>query len=95
MKRIPHLFWIPYVAHCLDLLLEDIGKINEFNTCISMAKKLSRFLYKHGRLYNLIREMIGGNLVRPGVTQFATSFLTLASMYMHRNGLRTLFVSDE
>jgi hypothetical protein len=47
MKRIPHLFWTPCAAHCSDLLLEDIEKINEFNTCINMTKKLSRFLYKH------------------------------------------------
>jgi hypothetical protein len=60
MKRIPHLFWTPCATHCLNLLLEDIGKINEFNTCINMAKKLSRFLYKHGQLHNLMREMIGG-----------------------------------
>jgi hypothetical protein len=42
-----------------------------------------------------MREKIGGDLVRPGVTRFATSFLTLASMHRHRNGLRNLFVSDE
>jgi hypothetical protein len=55
MKRIPHLFWTPCATHCLDLLLEGIEKINEFNTCINMAKKLSRFLYNHGRLHNLMR----------------------------------------
>ncbi|CAD6263434.1 unnamed protein product [Miscanthus lutarioriparius] len=42
MERIPHLFWTPCAAHCLDLLLEDIGKIKEFNTCINMAKKLHK-----------------------------------------------------
>jgi hypothetical protein len=42
-----------------------------------------------------MREKLGGDLVRPGVTRFATSFLTLASMLMHRNGLKSLFVSDE
>jgi hypothetical protein len=26
MDRIPYLFWTPCAAHCLDLLLEDIGK---------------------------------------------------------------------
>jgi hypothetical protein len=95
MDRIPHLFWTPCATHCLDLLLEDIGKIKEFNSCINMAKKVSRFIYKHGRIHNLMREKIGGDLVSPGVTQFATSFLTLASMHRHRNGLRNLFVSDE
>jgi hypothetical protein len=95
MDRIPHLFWTPCAAHCLDLLLEDIGKIKDFNSCINMAKKVSRFIYKHGRIHNLMREKLGGDLVRPGVTRFATSFLTLASMLRHRNGLKSLFVSDE
>jgi hypothetical protein len=95
MDRIPHLFWTPCATHCLDLLLEDIGKIKEFNNCINMAKKVSRFIYKHGRIHNLMREKISGDFVRPGVTQFSTSFLTLASMHRHRNGLINLFVSDE
>jgi hypothetical protein len=93
MERIPHLFWTTCAAHCLDLLLEDIGKIKEFNSCINMAKKVSRFIYKHDRIHNLMRDRIG-DLVRPGVT-LATSFLTLASMHRHWNGLRNLFVSDE
>jgi hypothetical protein len=42
-----------------------------------------------------MRDKIGGDLVRMGVTRFATSFLTLASMHRHRNSLRNLFVSDE
>jgi hypothetical protein len=75
--------------------LEDIGKIKEFNSYINMAKKVSRFIYKHGRIHNLMRNKIGGDLVRPGVTRFATLFLTLASMHRHRNGLRNLFISDE
>jgi len=95
MERIPHLFWTPCAAHCLDLLLEDIGKIKEFKTCINNARKVSRFIYKHGRLIDQMREKIGGDLVRPAVTRFATSFLTLASMHRNRNGLRNLFVSDE
>jgi hypothetical protein len=42
-----------------------------------------------------MREKIGGDLVRPAVTRFATSYLTLASMYKHKSGLRTMFVSEE
>jgi hypothetical protein len=84
-----------YHAHYLDLLMEDIGKIKEFHSCINMVKKVLRFIYKHGRIHNLMREKIGGDLIRSGVTQFATSFLTLASMHRHRNSLRNMFVSDE
>jgi len=76
-------------------MLQDIGEIKDFNTAINWAKKLSRFIYKHGRLLDLMRDKIGGDLVRPAVTRFATSYLTLASMHQHKNGLKTLFVSDE
>jgi len=24
-EKRPHLYWTPYVAHCIDLMLEDIG----------------------------------------------------------------------
>ncbi|GJN11792.1 hypothetical protein PR202_ga30030 [Eleusine coracana subsp. coracana] len=95
MERIPTLFWTPCAAHCLDLLLEDLGKIKQFNMCINNAKKVCRFLYKHGRLLDQMRDKLGGDLVRPAVTRFATSYLTLASMYKHRQGLKTLFVSQE
>lgn len=95
MERIPTLFWTPCAAHCLDLMLEDIGKIHEFNKCINNAKKVCRFIYKHGRVLDLMRDKIGKYLVRPAVTRFATSFLTLASMHRNNNGLRNLFVSEE
>jgi hypothetical protein len=42
-----------------------------------------------------MRQKIGGDLMRPAVTRFATSYLTLASMYKHNNGLRALVVSEE
>jgi hypothetical protein len=35
-----------------------------------------------------MREKLGGDLVSLGVTRFATSFLTLASIHMHKNGLK-------
>jgi hypothetical protein len=95
MDRIPHLFWTPCAAHCLNLLLQDIGEIKELNTVINSAKKVSRFLYKHGRILSLMRQQIGGDLVRPAVTRFATSYLTLASMYKNKNGLRALVVSED
>ena len=95
VERMPQLFWTPCAAHRLDLMLEDIGKIKDFSSCINMAKKVSRFIYKHGRLLDQMREKIGGDLVRPAVARFATSFLTLASMYRHRNGPRALFYCEE
>jgi hypothetical protein len=83
-ERIPTLFWTPCAVHCLDLLLEDVGKIKEFHKCIDSAKKVCRFIYKHGRLLDQMRDKLGGDLVRLAVTRFAISFLTLASMHRHK-----------
>ena len=95
MERIPTLFWSPCAAHCLDLMLEDIGKLKEFRKPIAQAKRVTTFIYRHGRLLSIMREKTGGmDLVRPAATWFATSFLTLKSLYKHRDALRALFVSD-
>jgi hypothetical protein len=42
-----------------------------------------------------MRKTTKGELVRPAVTRFATSFLTLASMWKHRQSLKAIFVSNE
>jgi len=76
-------------------MLEDIGKIGEFKKCISHARQVTAFIYRHGKLLDATRAKIGGDLVRPAVTRFATSFLTLQSIYKHKQALRCLFVSDD
>jgi hypothetical protein len=56
---------------------------------------VTTFIYMHGKLLDATREKIWGDLVRPAVTKFVTSFLTLQSIYKHKQSLRCLFVSDD
>jgi hypothetical protein len=72
MVRIPYLFWTPCAAHCLNLLLQDIGDIKKFNTTINWGKKVCRLLYKHGRILDVMKQKIDGDLMRPAMTRFAT-----------------------
>jgi hypothetical protein len=95
MERIPTLYWSPCAAHCLDLMLEEIGNLKEFKKPIARAKRVTTFIYRHGRILSLMREKTGADLVRPAATRFATSFLTLKSLYKHRDALKALFVSEE
>jgi hypothetical protein len=37
-------------------MLEDIGKIKDLNSCINHAKKVTRFIYKHGRILDTMRD---------------------------------------
>ncbi|XP_031095221.1 uncharacterized protein LOC115999514 [Ipomoea triloba] len=94
-EKIPSLFWTPCAAHCLDIMLEDIGKLPEFKQKIESARRITTFIYRHGRIRSAMREFTSGkDLVRPGVTRFATSFLTLQSLYKQQKALKSLFVSD-
>jgi hypothetical protein len=62
-------------------MLEDIGKVKEFSGCITKAKKITRFIYGHGRIHDLMRIKTNGrDLVRHATIRFVISFLTLASM---------------
>jgi hypothetical protein len=61
----------------------DIGSLKEFNRPIARARRITTFIYRHGRILSLMREKIGAYLVRPGATRFAT-FLTLKSLHKHR-----------
>ena len=35
MEKMRRLWWTPCVAHCIDLMLEDIGKLNVHATTLS------------------------------------------------------------
>ena len=47
MERIPTIFWSPCAAHCLDLMLEDIGNLKEFKKPITRARRVTTFIYQH------------------------------------------------
>jgi len=38
MERIPTLFWTPCAAHCLEFILEEIGKMKVFSKPIARAR---------------------------------------------------------
>jgi hypothetical protein len=95
MDRIPTLFWSPCAAHCLDLMLEEIGNLKAFKKPIARAQRVTTFIYRHGRLLSAMRAQTGGtDLVRAAKTRFATSFLTLKSLYKNKDALKSLFVSE-
>jgi len=95
VERTPTLFWTPCAAHCLDLMLEDIGKLKDFAKPITRARHVTTFIYRHGRILNEMRKFTKGmDLVRMAATRFATAFLTLRSLHKHKDALRALFSGD-
>jgi len=46
MNMYPSLYWTPCASHCIDLLLEDIGKMAWVKEVVDQARTISR--NKHG-----------------------------------------------
>ncbi|GKV34247.1 hypothetical protein SLEP1_g42637 [Rubroshorea leprosula] len=91
-----HIFWTPCAAHCIDLILEDIGKISKVKKTIQKAISLVGFIHNHSSTLNLMRRFTNKTeLVRYGVTRFATNFLSLQNVYKQKVNLRKTFTSNE
>ncbi|XP_050387733.1 uncharacterized protein LOC126804020 [Argentina anserina] len=96
MQRRLKLWWTPCAAHCIDFMLEDISKLIIFEKTIASAKKVVKFLYGHTWVLSLMREFTNNSeIIRPAVTRFATSFLTLQSIYNQKQPLQMMFNSKK
>jgi hypothetical protein len=78
MQRYPKLFWTPCVAHCIELILEDMGRIPYIRDIVESAKCIKKFLYNHASMLSLMRRFKNNKeLVRLAITRFSTSFISL------------------
>jgi hypothetical protein len=91
----PSIFWNGCAAHSLNLMLEDIAKLGPVEQTIGDARQVTAFLYAHTRVLDLMRKFLGKDLVRAGVTRFATAYLNLKSLQDNKKELTRLFRSDE
>ncbi|KAF7150625.1 hypothetical protein RHSIM_Rhsim02G0154200 [Rhododendron simsii] len=94
IKR-PNIFWTSCATHTINLMLEGIGKQSKFKGIIEKAKAFTISVYAHHNTLAMMRKYTTKrDIVRPGVTRFATAFLTLQSLMEKKQDLRTMFSSD-
>ncbi|GKV32742.1 hypothetical protein SLEP1_g41327 [Rubroshorea leprosula] len=90
------IFWFPCAAHYLNLMLSDIGKLEVVSNLASRASLLSKFIYNHPFLLAWLRKREGWTeIILPGPTCFATTFIALKSIHEHRHDLQALVTSLE
>ncbi|KAJ9698985.1 hypothetical protein PVL29_007853 [Vitis rotundifolia] len=95
MEKMRKLWWTPCATHCIDLMLEDIGKLNVHATTLSRARQVVKFIYGHSWVLSLMRTFTKNHeLFRPAITRFATAFLTLQSLYKQKQTLIAMFSSE-
>ncbi|XP_072084405.1 uncharacterized protein [Arachis hypogaea] len=92
-KKYLNIFWSSCVIHCIDLILKDITSIPHIADLASRASKVTIFVYNHMIFLSWLRKRPSWKeIIRPGVTRFATVFITLKSIYDHKEDLQTLMV---
>lgn len=92
----PTVYWTPCSARCIDLMLEDIGKFEWINAILEQAKSVTRFIYNHIVVLNMMRKYTyGKDLIQPAITRSATNFTILQSMVNLKNNLQTMVTSQE
>ena len=88
-EKYDNIYWSPCAAHCLNLLLKDIGSLPHVSDLASRASKVTKFVYNHMIFLSWLRKRPGWKeIVRPGVTRFATTFITLKSLHDHMHDLK-------
>ena len=93
----PHIFHTRCACHCLDLLFEDIGKIEWIAKVLDNATKIVTFVTRKSTVLAVFRELSKKDLVKPVATRFAYYFITLANLLDERcmQGVRKLMIDDK
>ncbi|GKB74361.1 uncharacterized protein Tco_0935773 [Tanacetum coccineum] len=92
----PTIFWTSCATHTINLMLEAIGGLPRYKKILDQAKRLTIFIYAHHKTLAFMRQFTKKrDIVRPRVTRFASSFLTLQSSAEKKSQLRHMFSSDE
>ena len=68
--------------------------MSHVSSLASRASHVTKFVYNHGVILSWLRKSDGlKEIVRPGITRFATTFITLQSLCEHRYNLTSLVSS--
>ncbi|XP_028094883.1 uncharacterized protein LOC114294889 [Camellia sinensis] len=70
MEKRKKLYWTPCAAHCIDLMLEDIGKLKVCDQTLSLSRQVVKFIYGHCWVLSMMRSFTkNSELLRPVVTR--------------------------
>ena len=93
--KFPGIVCSPCTAHCLDLLLEDIGKLQWIRAVIHQGHEIVKFLTNHQQSLAFYRSHASLELLKPGETRFATHFIMLQRLQQCKDELQETVVGKE
>ncbi|GAV79120.1 LOW QUALITY PROTEIN: zf-BED domain-containing protein/DUF659 domain-containing protein/Dimer_Tnp_hAT domain-containing protein, partial [Cephalotus follicularis] len=96
MEKRKHLFWTPCAAHCIDLILEDFEKkLDVHRVTIEKGRRITTYIYSRTLFLIWLKDFTKWDLIRPALTRFAMSYLTLGCLNENKGALISMFASDK
>ena len=92
--ELPNIFWTSCATHTINLMFEGISTLPIFKRVVYKAKSFTIFIYAHHKTLALMRKFTKKNIDRPGVTRFATYFLTFQVCLTKKQELRNMMTSS-
>ena len=90
-----NLFWTPCAAHCIDLMLKEIGRNDKIKDAVTKGRRIANYIYNHSEVLAMMRAFTGGDIVRPAPTRFATNCVALKSLMDKKDTLAKMCASEE
>ena len=95
IEEFPYLYWTTCAAHSIDLILEDLSKLDRIPDVIFSASTITNYIYKHEWVVKYMKFTNGRDIIRSGITRFATNFYSLESLVKKKSALREMWESRE
>ena len=77
-------------------MLEDIGSLKSVKETLDDAKMITSFIYNSLKVMNLMKLFTRyRDLLRPGITQFATEFISIESLIRYEQYLKRMCTTTE
>ncbi|KAL2642485.1 hypothetical protein R1flu_010072 [Riccia fluitans] len=91
-EEFPHIQWDRCVAHGLNLLCEDIGKLEWIEDLFKMCAEKVKYVKNHHMMNTMFLDDFsdGLTLLKSGLTRFMTNFIMINRAYAVRYWLRKL-----
>ncbi|XP_038714629.1 uncharacterized protein LOC120008398 [Tripterygium wilfordii] len=77
-------------------MFQDIGKLEDVSSAVKHAAGITKYIYNHCFVLNLMRQHTGGReIIHPAPTRFATNFVALQSILAQKDALRAMVTCKE
>lgn len=96
MDRCKRVVWTVSASYCIELMLEEIGMIESIRGVLTEAKTITRFIYGHETVLNLLKKhTLGHDLIKPSKIRSAMPFMNLENIVSEKQNLKSMFASSE